>query len=127
MKIAEVSKKLNVSQDTIRYYVRIGLIPHVPRNSGGIREFRDEDLNWIEFIRCMRGSGLSIESLVEYVSLFQQGDETIEGRKEILLEEREKLSKKISEMQSTLERLDYKIKRYSDGLMKKCEDNLIKK
>lgn len=126
MKIAEVSKKLDISGDTIRYYERIGLIPHVPRNSGGIREFREEDLNWIEFIKCMRSAGLSIESLVEYVTLFQEGDKTIAGRKEILLEEREKLSKKISEMQSTLERLDYKIERYDKGLMKKCEDNLIK-
>jgi len=126
MKIAEVSKKFNMSQDTIRYYERIGLIPPVPRNSGGIREFGEDDCNWIEFIKCMRGSGLSIESLIEYVRLFQEGDSTIEGRKEILVVERDKLMDKIKEMQSTLERLDYKIDKYEKGLMKACEDRLLK-
>jgi DNA-binding transcriptional MerR regulator len=86
MNIAEVSEKYSISQDTLRYYERIGLIPPVNRNKSGIRDYTEEDCRWVEFIKCMRGAGLPIEALIEYVTLFQQGDETIEARKELLIE-----------------------------------------
>lgn len=74
MTIAEVSEKYGVTQDTIRYYERIGLVPRVNRKKSGIRDFTQEDCNWVEFIKCMRNAGLSIESLIEYVALYQQGE-----------------------------------------------------
>ncbi len=43
MLIAEVSKKFDLSQDTLRYYERIGLIPRVNRNKSGIRDYTEED------------------------------------------------------------------------------------
>lgn len=119
MKITEVSKKFNLSQDTLRYYERIGLIPPVNRNKSGIRDYTEEDCNWIEFIKCMRGAGLPIEVLIEYVGLFQQGDATIDARKELLIEQRNILIEKIEEMNRTLERLNYKIARYEDSILEK--------
>lgn len=119
MKITEVSKKFNLSQDTLRYYERIGLIPPVNRNKSGIRDYTEEDCNWIEFIKCMRGAGLPIEVLIEYVGLFQQGDATIDARKELLIEQRNILIEKIEEMNRTLERLNYKIARYKDSILEK--------
>lgn len=119
MKITEVSKKFNLSQDTLRYYERIGLIPPVNRNKSGIRDYTEEDCNWIEFIKCMRGAGLPIEVLIEYVGLFQQGDVTIDSRKELLIEQRNILIEKIEEMNRTLERLNYKIARYEDSMLEK--------
>ena len=77
MTITEVSKKYDLSQDTLRYYERIGLIPTVNRNKSGIRDYTDEDCKWVEFIKCMRGAGLPIEVLIEYVALFQEGESTI--------------------------------------------------
>ena len=119
MKIAEVSEKFDVSQDTIRYYERIGLIPHVNRNKSGIRDFTEEDCRWVELIKCMRRAGLAIEVLIEYVSMFQQGDETIEARKELLMEQREQLIIKIEDIKKTVERLDYKIERYEKRVVEK--------
>lgn len=119
MTIAEVSEKFGLSQDTIRYYERIGLIPRVNRNKSGIRDFTEEDCRWIEFIKCMRSAGLPIEVLIEYVELFQQGDETIEARKELLIEQREQLIKRMEDMKKTLERLDYKIARYEQAVVEK--------
>lgn len=112
MTIAEVSKKYDISADTLRYYERIGLIPSVERTKSGIRNYNSEACQWIEFAKCMRGAGVSIESLIEYCALTQKGDSTISARKELLMDEREKLVKKITEMQKTLERLNYKISRY---------------
>ena len=66
----------------------------------------------------MRSAGLPIEVLIEYVSLFKKGDETIDTRKNILIEQRQILSEKIEEMKNTLSRLDKKIAMYDDGLIK---------
>jgi DNA-binding transcriptional MerR regulator len=117
MTIAEVAKKYDLTPDTLRYYERIGLIPGVSRTSGGIRDYQEEDCRWIEFIKCMRSAGLPVETLIEYVKLFQSGDETAQTRKELLVEQRDILKERISEMQSTLERLNAKIKRYEDVIV----------
>lgn len=92
MTIAEVSKKFDLSQDTLRYYERIGLIPGVNRNKAGIRDYTEEDCRWIEFIKCMRNAGLPIEVLIKYVALFQMGDTSIEARKKLLVEQRDQLT-----------------------------------
>lgn len=83
------------------------------RNSSGIREYTEEDCNWIEFILCMKNAGLPIKTLIKYVQLFQQGDDTIEERKELLVKEREILNKN-SKYAKTLERLDFKIAKYEE-------------
>ena len=115
MRIQEVSKLYGLSADTLRYYERIGLIPVVPRNAGGIRDYDEVSLQWIEFIKCMRGAGLPIEKLITYVELYQQGDETIDARKQLLIEERDHLLQRMNELQATLERLNEKIERYENG------------
>lgn len=115
MRIAEVSGKFDLTQDTLRYYERIGLIPSVDRNKSGIRDYTEEDCRWIEFIKCMRNAGLTIEVLIEYVTLFQQGDKTIEARKKLLMEQSKLLIEKMEDMKKTIERLDYKIKSYDQS------------
>jgi MerR family transcriptional regulator, aldehyde-responsive regulator len=119
MKIAEVSEHTGISSDTLRYYERIGLIWPVNRNPSGIRDYTDLDLRRVEFIKCMRSAGLPVEVLIEYVGLVQQGDGTIEARKEILKEQRELLLARMKEMQKTLEILDHKIQLYENAVLKK--------
>ena len=117
MTISEVSEKFGMSQDTLRYYERIGLIPRVNRNKSGNRDYTEEDCRWVEFIKCMRSAGLPIEVLIEYVALFQQGAETSEARKELLIEQRKQLVIRMEDMKRTLERLDNKIVRYEQGVV----------
>jgi DNA-binding transcriptional MerR regulator len=112
MKISEISRACGVSMDTLRYYERIGLMPRVHRNGGGIREYDDVDVKRIEFIKCMRGVGLPIEALLEYFRLVQQGDETMAARKQMLVEQRAQLLERMEEMQATLVMLDGKIAGY---------------
>ncbi len=126
MTISEVSKKYNLTADTIRYYERIGLIPPVHRNGSGNRDFLEEDCNWLEFIKCMRGAGLSIEVLIDYVTMFQQGNSTMQARKNLLIEQRELLVGRIEEMQATLKRLDRKIERY-DEIVEESASRLLGK
>jgi DNA-binding transcriptional MerR regulator len=119
MKIMAVSEQYGISSDTLRYYERIGLIPPVQRNEGGIRDYNELDIRRVEFIKCMRSAGLPIEVLIEYVGLVQQGDRTIEARKEILKEQREQLVARMKEMQKTLDILNHKIEVYENAVLKK--------
>jgi MerR family transcriptional regulator, aldehyde-responsive regulator len=119
MKIAEVSEHYGLSSDTLRYYERIGLIPPVTRTESGIRDYGELDIRRVEFVKCMRSAGLPIEVLIEYVALVQQGDQTIEDRKEILKEQRAQLVVRMAEMQKTLDILDHKIEVYENAVLKK--------
>jgi MerR family transcriptional regulator, aldehyde-responsive regulator len=119
MKIAEVSEQYGLSSDTLRYYERIGLIPPVNRNGGGIRDYSELDIRRVEFVKCMRSAGLPVEVLIDYIGLVQQGDQTIEARKEILMEQRELLVARLAQMQKTLDILDHKIEVYENAILKK--------
>ena len=117
MTIAEVSKRFGLSIDTLRYYERIGLIPKVRRNKSGIRDYEEADCVRIEFVKCMRGAGIPVDALAEYVALSQQGDATALARKQILVEQRDLLLVRMEELQKTLDRLNAKIQRYEKILL----------
>jgi DNA-binding transcriptional MerR regulator len=117
MTIAEVSKHYELSIDTLRYYERTGLIPPVRRGKGGIRDYSDKDLEWVGFIKCMRIANMPIEVLIEYVNLFKQGRGTQESRKTLLKEQREQLAERIANLQTILEKLDFKIANYGTAVL----------
>ena len=112
MKIAEVSKRYDISADTLRYYERVGLLRNVARNASGIREYNETNCNAVEFVKCMRGAGVSIEALIEYMDLFEEGEHTAAARKALLEEQRELVRSRIADLQAGLDRLDYKIAHY---------------
>ena len=125
MTIAEASKKYDISADTLRYYERIGLIPPVPRTKSGIRDYDEASCGWIQLMKCMRKAGVQIEALIEYVALYQQGEETARARKAILEEQREQLRMRLEEMQESLHLLDKKIQHYEETVCA-AEENLRK-
>ena len=112
MTIKEVTKQYNITADTLRYYEKAGMIPPVTRNASGIRDYTEEDLKWVSLAICMRRAGLPVEALAEYVRLFQQGDETIPARLQLLTEQRQTLLDQRMQIEETLARLDQKIARY---------------
>lgn len=112
MTIKEVSKRFGISQDTLRYYERVGMIPTVTRTSSGIRNYQQDDLSWVELAICMRSAGLPVEAMIEYVKLTQEGDSTIPARLQLLEDQREVLLEQKEKIDATLKRLNYKIRRY---------------
>ncbi|GAA6326175.1 MULTISPECIES: MerR family transcriptional regulator [Fusobacterium] len=117
MTITEVSKQFDLTPDTLRYYERIGLIPPVSRNKSGVRDYDENSCRWIQLMKCLRKAGVQIEALIEYVALFQKGDETVDARKGILIEQRNQLLDKLEDIKETIKILNRKIDRYEDGLM----------
>lgn len=116
MNISEVSKKFEISQDTLRYYERVGMIPYVNRTPSGIRDYREDDCKWVELAKCMRSAGLPVEVMIEYLKLTQQGNDTISARRDLLLEQREQLFEQKANIESTIDRLNYKIDRYEKAM-----------
>ena len=112
MTIKEVSEKYGLSQDTLRYYEKIGVIPPVTRTSGGIRNYTEQDIGWVENAVCMRSAGLPVEVIAEYCRLFSMGDSTIGARLELLTEQRKKLIEQKEQLEAEISRLDYKTGRY---------------
>ena len=115
MNIKSASDLLGISADTIRYYERVGLVPPITRTATGIRDFQDQDIEELEFIKCFRSAGVSVDSLVDYMSLYQKGDETREERLGILEDEKKKLEERLSQLQTAINRLNLKIKLYKEG------------
>ena len=116
MTIKEVCEKFDITPDTLRYYERVGVIPEVHRTKGGIRDFTDEDVAWVENAICMRSSGVPVEMLIEYVRLYQEGDGTFQARRDVLEEARQEVQKNIEKYQATLDRLNFKISRYDAAI-----------
>jgi DNA-binding transcriptional MerR regulator len=116
MNISEVSEKYGLTQDTLRYYERVGMIPHVTRTQSGIRDYTEEDCRWVELAKCMRSAGLPVEVMIEYLKLTQEGDTTIPARRELLMEQRKVLLSQKEAIDNTLERLNYKIERYDQAI-----------
>ncbi len=124
MTIKEVSEKYNISQDTLRYYEKVGIIQPVTRKNG-IRQYGEKEISNIEFVICMRSAGISVDVLHEYIKLFEKGEDTQEARRQLLIKEREKIKSKISDLNAALERLNYKIDVYYKKIVKE-EKNLLK-
>lgn len=114
MTIAEVSKKYNLTPDTLRYYEKIGLLKNVPRTDTGIRNYDETVCKRIEFVKCMRNAGVEIEKLIEYFLLLEKGKSTVTARKRLLEEQKEKLLEKQTSIKDTLKRLNYKIELYEE-------------
>ena len=126
MTIKEVGEKYGISQDTLRYYEKVGIIRPVTRKNG-IRQYGEQELANIEFVVCMRSAGLPIDVLVEYIKLFDQGEKTEAARRQLLINEREKLKAKIADMNAALEKLNYKIDVYYKEIVEKEKSLLNKK
>ncbi|MDR3595849.1 MerR family transcriptional regulator [Clostridium sp.] len=117
MTIKEAAEKTGISIDNLRYYERIGLIPEVPRTESGIRNYDEMAIHWIEFAMRFKKAGVSLEAIREYIQLALLGISTKEARREILLETKAGLEKKMHDIQETMEVINFKIDNYDQ----KCE------
>ena len=123
MNISEAAKITGLTAATLRYYESKGLIPPVNRKNGGVRDYQQDDIGWIDFIKCMRSAGMSVESLIEYTALFRNGKQSNEARKNILIRERDHLLAKQKEINETIEKLNHKIQSF-EGTLKDSEESL---
>ncbi len=111
--ISEVSATTGLTAHTLRWYERIGLLDPVDRSHSGQRRYSDADLNRLAFLGRLRLTGMPVADMLRYVELSRAGDDTLEGRRELLVEHREEVRQKIADLHATLAVLDHKIDLYA--------------
>lgn len=109
MKIAEVSEKYGIPQDTLRYYEREGVIPAIRRGNGHIRDYTEEDCKAIQFAQCLKAAGFTVEEIVEYNRLYALGDDTVPDRLALMQRKRDELLQQQAALERALRLLDHKI------------------
>jgi DNA-binding transcriptional MerR regulator len=110
--VREAAEEMDVSIDTLRYYEKIGLLPHIRRAENGRRKYSEEDLGWIYWLKLLRESGMSIQTMKRYVDATRAGDHTIDERCAILEEHRKHLHDRIQTLQAFLGKLEKKVEFY---------------
>ena len=106
--IGEMAKLLDIPASTLRYYDKQGLLPFVERSKSGIRMFQEKDYEWLKLIECLKKSGLTLSEIKNYIFMAIRGDETIEDRLQLSLNQKEVITQKITELQETLKVVEYK-------------------
>ena len=106
--IGEMARKLNVAPSTLRYYDKEGLLPFVERSSGGIRMFKDEDMEWLRLLGCLKKAGMPLKEIRSFLDWSRQGDATISHRLELLEKQRQSVLDQQKQLEDTLLMLDYK-------------------
>jgi DNA-binding transcriptional MerR regulator len=112
--IQEAAHQTGLSEHTLRYYERVGLIEPVERAENGHRRYSPGDLGWIEFLKCLRATGMPVTQMKAYADLARQGDQTVGSRLGLLEEHRCAVLRQIEELQQHLAVLDRKISYYSN-------------
>ena len=103
--IGEMARKLNVAPSTLRYYDKEGLLPFVERSSGGIRMFKDEDMEWLRLLGCLKKAGMPLKEIRSFLDWSRQGDATIS---QLLEKQRQSVLEQQKQLEDTLLMLDYK-------------------
>ena len=122
MTIKEVSEKYGLSKDTLRYYEKEGLIGPVAKGKNNQREYQEENLNQIEFIKCMRSVNMPISKLKTYMNLYAQGPSTLDSRKEILESQLDSINMQLNDLKKAKERLIKKIEIYNQEQIKRDKE-----
>ena len=113
--VGEMAKLLGVAPSTLRYYDKEGLLPFVERSESGIRQFTDADLEWLSTICCLKDTGMPLKEIKEYIDLFLEGTSTLETRRQIFIDHRVRLLKKIEVLEKILEMVEHRIQFYDEA------------
>lgn len=113
--ISEVVAFTGLTAHTLRWYERIGLMPHIGRSHTGQRRYSNRDLDWLDLVGKLRLTGMPVADMVRYAELVREGDHTFGERFELLESTRRDVLARITELQDTLAVLDRKISYYADA------------
>jgi len=120
--VKDVAKEMNISEHTLRFWAKEGLLPPVSRDKNNVRNFGEQDLNWIFIIKCLRGGGVQLADIRKYVALCQVGDSTVQERYEIIKHAKQKTLEQIEELNKQLEKLNFKEDYYKNMIENNLKD-----
>lgn len=106
--IGEAAERLGLSASAIRYYDKEGLLPFVDRTAGGIRLFREEDLDWLRLIECLKATDMPIKDIRRFIDWYREGDGTLAQRRDMFYQRRQAVEAQIEALQTVLGTIKYK-------------------
>ncbi len=121
MFIREASRRTGLSEDTLRYYERIGVLPAVPRRASGIRNYEEYHIQYVALIQHLKASGLSLEKIQQYMELAKNGEATVQLRKQMLVSAKHTLLRRIARLQQTVQTAEFQITHYETSLLVQTE------
>lgn len=121
--IKEVAEKLDISEHTLRFWAKSGFFPFVKRDQNNIRQFSENDLQWVKIVKCLRSVGTENKAIKRDIDLCIIGDSTIEERYKIILDTKEKALAQMDELKKQLELLDFKENFYKNLIKNNLEDS----
>ena len=122
--IGQISKKTGIPISTLRYYDREGMFPSMERSSGGIRVFSDREIGVLRVIECLKKSGLPIKEIKEFLAWCEEGDASLQKRRNLFYKRREEVQRQLTELQDTLHTLAYKCWYYDQAMKEGNEDKI---
>ncbi|WP_283583975.1 MerR family transcriptional regulator [Limosilactobacillus difficilis] len=122
MNIKQVSEQLDVPRETLRYWESVGLLPKVPRNSSGYRNCTENEIKWVLFIKSMRKAGMSVESLIDFVKLYREHQDSRAAQKSLVQEQYDQLVARRNELNKTINYLKYKLDHFDKHVIPFLEE-----
>jgi len=116
--IREVAARTGITTHTLRYYERIGLVQPVARARSGHRRYGDADLRWLELVKKLHATDMSIKKMLEYARLARRGDATIAARRALLAAHKRDIEERLDKLRSTLALIDKKLAIYDAALVR---------
>lgn len=114
--IGQVAKKTGLGVHTLRYYEKEGLLPLVRKSGSGLRIYSDSDIGWLGMIECLKGTGMTLKGIKQYIDWYIEGDSTLEQRLEMFKRQKVKLEEQLAELQKNMAKIDYKISLYTEAV-----------
>ncbi len=114
--IGQAAKISGLTAHTLRFYEKEGLLPFVQKTSSGLRVFSDNDIGWLEMIECLKGVGMPLKDIKQYIDWFREGDSTLPQRLEMFEQQRERLEAQMAQLQKYMNKINYKIGLYAEAV-----------
>jgi len=124
MFVREMAERVHLSEDTLRYYEKIGLLAHVPRDASGHRVYGSTEIKKIEQIMYLKAGGLSLTDIRQYLELTQSGKEGKEKQHILLLATQKTLLRKMKDLEQALKKVDHLLKKQNHTYMAVCSQTV---
>lgn len=121
--VKEVSRGMNISEHTLRFWAKEGLFPSLSRDKNNVRMFSEADLQWVLLVKCFRSAGMQLVEIKKYIALCQVGDSTVQERYEIIKNAKQRTIEQMQDMQKQLDKLNYKEAHYKEIIENNLKDS----
>ncbi|MFE4709299.1 MULTISPECIES: MerR family transcriptional regulator [unclassified Paenibacillus] len=112
--IKEAAQLTGLTEDTIRYYEKIGLLPYADRKKNGHRVYSREQIHSILFLTRLKATGMTIAEMKKFQEMTSSGDETIPGRLSLLEEHNRNIQSEIARLSEIQKIIEFKIQNFRE-------------